>query len=210
MKLLRSGFLLFAALLCGIAKASPESDFWTWFQKSDNMLFDFETDQEAVFDQLAAKMHQVDARLTFEFGPKKQGRREFVISADGNRDAFPMVEKLYAAAPHLARWNVIKFRPRREPFDISYGGVTVKAQTVSAFVRRDGGKAAIAVLIPGYTKARHNEYAMIAFLLLDQALGEYDVETRIGGVDVTAPSARYPKTTPLKDLPKSVDAVLAH
>src|SRR5882724_4779444 len=78
------------------ANASAEADFWQWFQRNEADLFDFERDQEAIFDRLAAEMHKVHPSLTFEFGSKENGRREFVISADGIKDAFPKVESLYA------------------------------------------------------------------------------------------------------------------
>src|SRR5215470_9533932 len=125
------------------AHASAESDFWRWFQHNEADLFDFERDQEAIFDRLAAEMHKVHPSLTFEFGPKENGRREFVISADGIRDAFPKVESLYAAAPTMARWKFVKFRPRREPFDIEYAGVSVKANTVSVLLEPDGKKVGL-------------------------------------------------------------------
>lgn len=45
----------------GGAKASPEADFWRWFQKNEAALFDFERDQEKTFDRLAVV---ADADLT--------------------------------------------------------------------------------------------------------------------------------------------------
>ncbi|MFL6657591.1 MAG: hypothetical protein ACJ8GW_05935 [Massilia sp.] len=203
---IRAIVLLTLGLFSRTAVASSEADFWRWFQAHDKMLFDFESNQEAVFDQLGARMHAVNASLTFEFGPKQNGQREFVISANGNRAAFPNVEKLFAAAPPLERWKIIKFRPRREALDISYAGLTVKADSVTVVIERDGPKAALIVLLPGYSQAEHDAYGGIAFLLLDQALGEFDVETRVGGVDFAAPSARYSKAIPLKDLPRAFDA----
>ena len=172
------------------------------------MLFDFEKDTEIVFNQLAAEMHKVNPDLTFEFSPKQGGQREFVISADGIRDSFASVEKLYAAAPPLKNWKIIKFRPRREPFDIKFQGILVEAASVAVFIERDGPKAGLTVVIPGYTKAKHDSFAGLAFLLLDQALGEFDVETHVGFVGVAAPSERYAQATPLKNLPKAFDAFL--
>jgi hypothetical protein len=75
----------FLGLFASHASASPESEFWQWFGRNHNLLFNFERDREAVFDQLAAAMHKVHPSLTFEFGPKSGGQREFVISADGDR-----------------------------------------------------------------------------------------------------------------------------
>jgi hypothetical protein len=190
----------------GRAHGSPEQDFWRWFQRNEAALFDFERDQERTFNRLAAEMHKVHPSLTFEFGPKQGNRREFVISADGIREAFPKVESLFAAAPPLPKWKFIKFRPRREPFDLTYDGVSVKASAVSVLLQPDGQKAGLTVVIPGYTRAAHKTYLGIAFLLLDQAIGEYDVETRVGFIDVQAASTAGPAGYPLRELPAAFDA----
>lgn len=197
-------------LLCWPANASPETEFWKWFQSNEAMLFDFEQDRERIFDDLLAEMHKVHPQLTFEFGPKNDGRREFVISADGINEAFPNVESLYAAAPKLTKWILVKFRPRREPFDIEYGGVSVRADTVLLRLEPDGDQAAIAVYIPGYSKAEYNTYATIAFLMLDQALGEYDVEMRVGTIEVQDFPANRTGLLSLAELPAAFDAMMAN
>lgn len=196
-------------LLAGCARNSPEADFWKWFQKNEASLFDFERDQEGVFDRLAVEMHKVHPSLTFEFGPKQDGRREFVISADGIRDAFPKVESLASAAPTLPRWTVIRFRPRREPADIQYNGMTVKTSAVSVGVHPDGAKVGLTVFIPGYAASERRTFGSIAFLFLDQALGEFDVETRVGDVDVRAPLPVDSNAVPLSELPQTFDACVS-
>lgn len=201
--------MAFFGLFADRAQATPEADFWKWFQRNDAVLFDFERDQEKIFDRLANEMHKVHPSLTFEFGPIQNGQREFVISADGIRDAFPKVEALYAAAPKLARWKIIKFRPRREPFDIGYGGISVKADSVVAQVIPDGQKAGIIVFIPGYSPSSRDTYMGIAFLMLDQALGEYDVETRVGVIEVKEKAQAPAKAITLHQLPDVFDAYFA-
>ena len=96
-----------------------EKAFWDWFQANDERLYNFERDQEPTFDLLQTELQKVDKNLTFEFGPVENGRREFIISAGGIREAFPKVESLYATAPVLSRWEVVKYRPRHEPMDIA-------------------------------------------------------------------------------------------
>lgn len=209
MKLLRSTLAALTALLglqAGSAHASVEADFWQWFQRNDAMLFDFEKDQERIFDRLAAQMRKVDPNLTFEFGPKEKGKREFVVSADGLRKAIPAVERLAAAAPTLAKWTVIKFRPRRDPFDIQYGGMAVKAATISARLAPNGELVDVTLLIPGCTADTHKACIGITFLMLDQALGEYDVMTRVGAVDARAPTPGDKTTVTLERLPAAFDA----
>jgi len=209
---MRFALLLALAFVAGFAffrgsKSTPEQNFWTWFKDNENDVFDFEKNRERTFDRLAAEMHKVNPSLTFEFGPKENGHREFVISADGIKEAFPAVESLYAAAPTLPRWKFIKFRPRRKPFDVSYAGVSVKARSVKVRVDPQGQTADITVFIPGYTAAERQAYTGIAFLFLDQALGEHDVETRVGKISVeAAPEAG--NTYSLESLPAVFDSLL--
>jgi hypothetical protein len=187
-------------------EATPEQEFWKWFQKNEASLFSFETNQEVVFDRLATQMKKIHEALTFEFGPVGNGKREFVISADGIKEAFPAVERLYASAPKLDRWVFIKFRPRRTPLDVQYSGVKVKADDVYCTVEPDGGKAGITVFIRGYEAEQGKIYKGIAFLMLDQALGEYDVETKVGFIQVKPFSAESElEKKPIKELTKVFD-----
>jgi hypothetical protein len=196
-------------LLNGAARASPEADFWQWFGRNEAALYDFEGDQNRVFGQLAAEMHKVDPNLTFEFGPKQNGQREFVIGADGILDAFPKVESLFAVAPKLPEWRFVKCRPRRTPSDIKFNGVSVSADSVSVLIRPDGSKADLTIRILGYRETEALTYTSSAFLFLDQALGEYDTETRIGDIEVQVPSSSRDDAFTLRELPAQFDAVFS-
>ena len=188
------------------ASANPEQDFWVWFKRNDATLFDFEKGQERIFDQLSTQIKRVDPNLTFEFGPKQNGKREFVISADGLRESFPAVISLYDAAPKLDRWIFVKFRPRREPMGIEYAGVKVEVNDVLVSLEPDGDKVAITVYIAKYNVIQANAYGSIGFLMLDQALGEYDMETKVGPVQFQpAHASSVSNKMTLQDLPKAVD-----
>jgi hypothetical protein len=131
--MMRIFFLNLAMLLIvgcsnGSVQNSPEEEFWRWFLANDTRLFDFESDRERVFDELQARLHKVKAGLTFEFGPKENGARDFVISADGIKDVFPSVVLLANAAPSLPRWKIIKFRPRRGLGPISLNGLRLSPE----------------------------------------------------------------------------------
>jgi len=154
-------------------------------------------------------MKKIDPNLTFEFGPKKNGKRDFVISAGGIQSAFPVVIALYNAAPKLDRWNFIKFRPRREFADTSLklNGAEVAAKDISFALAPEGSKVGITLYMKGYTATPDQTYEQIAYLMLDTALGEYDVETKVGAIAVKdATTDDQVKKSPLKDLPSAVDA----
>ena len=90
--------------------------------------------------------------------------------------------------------------------DVNYGGITVKARLVVVAPEPAGPKANLTIFIPGYARTAHQTYMAIAFLLLDQALGEYDVETRVGNIDIK-PLTEAPTTAySLAALPKAFDS----
>ena len=90
--------------------------------------------------------------------------------------------------------------------DIEYGGVKVKADDVYCTVEPDRGKAGITVFINGYEAEKHKTYGGIAFLMLDQSLGEYDVETKVGFVQVKSFSSESTlEKKPIKEVTKVFD-----
>ena len=76
----------------------------------------------------------------------------------------------------------MKFRPRREPMSIALGDLRVDCDAVVVDLRPQGDKVDLPMYLPGYSEHTEDKYKGIAFLFLDQALGEYDVETRVGHI----------------------------
>jgi hypothetical protein len=173
--------------------SSPEKKFWKWFVKNQDMLFEFEKDREKIFDKLAAEMNTVHPDLTFEFSPVlKNGKREFVISAGGIKSAFPAVEALFDSAPNLSKWKFIKFRPRRKPLnDLKFGGKSIKASEVHYKMFNDQEKVGLIIFLDGYNDAEQNIYGNIGYLFLDEALGEYDIEMKVGFIEFHSRESEY-------------------
>ncbi len=189
---------------------TKEVTFWRWFQKNDSRLFTFENDRERVFDELAAELKKVNLDLTFEFSPiRSDGRREFVISAGGIKSAFPAVESLCSSAPKLEKWIVLKFRQRRSPVnDLEFEGRKIKAADVRYLLFRDENpeKVGVMVFLDGYRKELKSTLNQMGFLFLDEALGEYDVETRLGAIVFEGRDSKYfDQARPLTELPKEFD-----
>jgi hypothetical protein len=186
---------------------SAELAFWRWFREHDLRLFEFERDQESVFDDLAQALRRVHPDLTFEFGPKHGQKREFIVSAAGIRGAFPAVRSLVAAAPAMDHWTVRPFRPRRPTVnDIDLDGVHVRASDVAFVAEPDGRLIGITLLIPGCKATPHKTFEQIGYLLLDEALGELTVETQIGFVNIVAKTQpTRAKQQPLTELASTVD-----
>ena len=188
---------------------TAQEKVWNWFIQHEVELLNFEADQERVFDQLATELQKVDPDLTFEFGPT-DARREFVISASGIRRAFPAVVSLADAAPGLDRWRVTAFRPRRWPPNmVEFRGKRIHPNDVQFSLLDDGKIAGIYLFIPGFREG-NGDFKQIGYLLLDDTLGEYDVESRLGVIKMFSPDVRTSGTRyPLTELPLRFDELVS-
>lgn len=195
-------------------KDAREQSFWKWFEKNQDDLYHFEKHTEAVFDRLATEMHKVHEDLTFEFSSaRKDGTRDFVISAGGIKAAFPKVEALYAAAPKLSLWTILKYRQRRLVIsDIEFAGRKVKSSEVhyAIFKDKDPMKVGIMIFMDGYTENdKESVWRQIGYLFLDEALGEFDVETHVGAIVFFDRHSRYfEHARPLAELASHFDEKL--
>ncbi len=171
---------------------TAQGEFWNWFTQHERELFDFdprrEAQRERIFDELASELQKVDPELTFEFGPNAP-KREFVISAGGIKRAFPAVVSLAKAAPTLDRWKVTAFRPRRSPNIVEFRGKRVEPKDVQFSLLDNGKTAGIHLFIPGFQE-NDSDLKQIGYLLLDETLGEYDVESRLGLIKMLSPETR--------------------
>ena len=204
-----AGTLIVFALFSSRANASSEDAFWKWFAKNEQRLFAFEKQQEATFADLEKQMKRVNPDHTFEFGPVRDGKREFVISAGGIKAAFPAVEALYGNAPALPRWTWVKYRPRRLPInDLQFGGKTIKVDDVRYLLAKDGDKVGVVLFFDGYNEKEKTTFGQIGYLFLDEALGEYSVETQVGFIEFQGrESKHFAQSHPLKELPDHFDEV---
>ena len=183
--------------------------FWRWFHKNEKKLWNFEEDQERVFNELATELQKVNRDLTFEFGPKKT-KREFVISAAGIQKAFAAVVSLAKAAPDFERWKITAFRPRRNPLNtIEFRGKRIDPDEVQFSLLSNGERLGLHLFIPGLCD-NDVDYKQIGYLMLDEVLGEYDVETGLGLIKMLPPDTLTDyERHPLTELPLFFDQMTA-
>jgi hypothetical protein len=185
--------------------------FWIWFRGIAVPLQALEADDDPLLTTLAGRLAALHPDLTFELGPPGEETREFVISAGGSREAFPAVTALAAAAPHLPLWRVVPFRPRRvSPTRVSVLGLTLSPADVRFELRPEPGGTGIVLYIPGYERNDHARYVAAAFALLDTALGEVDVETKLGSVELRPlAEGSGEKAASFLRLPSALDSLLS-
>lgn len=183
-------------------------EFWSWFVLHEAELFDFEAEQDLLLNQLAAKLQDIDPNLTFEFGPR-EARREFVISAGGIKHSFSAAASAVHAAPKLNRWRMAALRPRRTPLNVvEFRGKSANPSQVQFSLLDNGQKAGICLFIPGFQED-DTDWKQIGYLLLDDTLGECDVELRMGLIKMFSPDVLIPgERHPLNELPIAFDKLV--
>lgn len=208
--------LLALSLLAGCKKAAPapstdaerDAAFWAWTQANLDDLRAVKTGTEPVTAALAEQLERVDRRLAFELGVGKDAF-EVIISADGDPTAFSVVKRLVQAAPPLKGAKVIAFRPRKGPgFQLDVTGTKVGFDDVLFSAAADPAKPSL-VAVTLYLKHLDDKnraaFLDAAFVLLELALGEYDVATKLGQVELKAVPEDTSQLKPLGELPAFVD-----
>jgi len=165
------------------SKKLSTEQFWQWFTKNESMCFEFERDQDRTFHKLGKALSKYHPSLGFEFGSVENGKREFVISADGDREAFPAVEALFEVAPELERWTFIKYRPRRTPLTVGMDDFKLSPTDVEVMLSPDGEKVGLTVYVKGYVESNRDLFLGPVFIMLDWTIGEFDMATEVGFIE---------------------------
>lgn len=180
--------------------------FWAWFQKTAPELH-ADTDLRHVMERISAELAKIDKGVFAEIGGDAKTRL-LVISVDGKKDLFPKVQAIQAAAPKVDGWKIVAFRQRSAPGEMAkfqLGGKTLDPAQIKLVAKANGDKLDIDVYMPSFTT--HDEMAQIGFIVLDHTVGEYDMETRIGGIEFLPLEKAPAGARPMADLPAIVDAL---
>jgi hypothetical protein len=182
------------------------SSFWQWFGKNAARLHD-DKDFVGVMKEIGVEMAKIDPGVFAEIAVDKS-QRSLILTADGKRQLFPLVQALYAARPTVAGWTIVPFRPRMpaaqlEGMQFEMAGKRYDPTAITFSAARNGDKLDIEVYSP--TDDISNPAKSMMFTMIDHVIGEYDTETRIAGIDF-GPASKRPKTVkPLTALAQAVD-----
>ena len=106
-------------------KPQPEyaASFWSWFVANKARLASIADGGEAVLDECLAQLQRIDNRLYFELSTS-QPLKEFVVTAQGAAELFPLVDEVVACSPDEHDWEFIGLKPPAGfDFVTSYEGV---------------------------------------------------------------------------------------
>lgn len=188
-------------------KSDKYKVFWDWFIHVSDDFFDLnEENYELLFKRLNKQLSRVNKDLTYEFSAELvDGKREFIISADGIYSAFSDVIKLVEAAPNIENFKIIAFRQRGEDFKIQFNDIELDPLNVSFSYEIQDNLINLVLYIKDYDP-NNDDWEGAAFILLDTIIGEYDTVTKIGEIEFST----FQESTlsrPIKELPDLVDSI---
>lgn len=187
----------------------PIVAFWQWFADHSDGLLAMDEPHEPTMDALHHQLKRIHPDLVFEFDVHSSPR-VFIVSADGNSRLFSTVREIIKRAPQLPGWEFLAFRqPGSTDVVIEMRGIRLGPEDVSFVVVPDHGRAGVTLYLRGLAEDDREALSHAAFILLDNALGEFLVETAVGFIEFEPlENAPAEANNSLADLRSAVTALL--
>jgi hypothetical protein len=150
------------------------AEFWRFFQKHESELATASSADHPVYDQILDRLQQISPGLYFEFS-SNTGVSELIITADGNRSLFDLVESIVAAAPKIPGWSVLALKPRLGfPVTARWETVTIAIADIvfEPLEQARSDDLGIRIFVPRITTESARDAHNALLRALDHALGE--------------------------------------
>ena len=86
-------------------------EFWAWFASHIHEFSRLELPDEHFWALALQHLKKVDGHFWFELSRDRHPVREFIVTAEGHTDAFPIAEEFVRLAPNIEGWAFIALKP---------------------------------------------------------------------------------------------------
>jgi hypothetical protein len=149
-------------------------------------------------EEISALLADFDKRLAPIIEVEPGGRIDFVVTANGNRGAFPIARRLVRSAPALANWRFIALKPRnavdmRQSITLPAGQAVKLAEIRVAMVSsRRGVEIALLMPIDAQDPQAAASCRPLARDIVLELIGEEDMANFVTDVEVFPLSVLQP------------------
>lgn len=158
-------------------RKTREERFWQWFgTKKDVFYFIEKHNVNSLLHHLTRRLHRIHKELTYELGPASHGKRILVISSDGNKQLFPLVENLINQAPEFEKWRILAFRQPKDIDSVELKGKRIRYDEVKFAYKPLPDKLALTLFVNQYHQNPRLSRIIVP-LLLQNLIGEYETAT---------------------------------
>jgi len=162
------------------------SDFWRVFQRHKDGLESLSSADNPTYDIVLEQLQHIHPRLYFEFS-SNPGASELIITADGDRSLFDLVDSIVSASPVIRGWVVFALKPKHGfPVAVTWEGVRVRiADIVFEALETERSKDLfIRMYVPGIASETADDAHNALLRALDHALGEREFAEAVQGTEV--------------------------
>lgn len=166
--------------------------FWAWFAREAPRLY--ATIEEgrcpSLADETSAKVDEYFPGFAWVYGKGRDGvGHSFTLTGEGNIHRQLLTLQWLAQAPRLEGWT---FHAARQPDGISSGQVIemhetrfdAKAIWVTPHVDEQSEKIDLTIWHPAWEKLEDRQKYSVAFIFLDEVLGEYGTDWWVGEINL--------------------------
>jgi hypothetical protein len=179
-------------------RRNPESaaDFWSWWAKARDRLADgianAAVDQRLI-GEITRAVHAIHPQMAWQLAPGRIAEHAFCISPEGRADLRVIAIRWLETAP--AADAIWEYRASKQPsptlMSLEIAGSRFDLAEVRTITSWDPSSRRLGVRVwhPQFDRISPPVRTQVAFLFLDNLLGEDDVERWIGAIDtLDAPS----------------------
>jgi hypothetical protein len=183
--------------------------FWKAVQSHRPALERLDTADDPAYDAVLAALQEIDPGLFLEFSTSP-GDHELVVTADGNRALFPLVDRVVRRAPSMDGWTIHALKPKRGfPETTTWEGFTIRPSEVvfDPLMSKEDSQLAIRLYVPELDPARLKDAHNALLRAIDSGLGERAFAERIADTFVSplSPEAKAEDFIPLLRLEGFLD-----
>lgn len=191
-------------------KKDPIEQFWAWFNENKSMFNNInDQNRDDLLDTLLERLHKIQEGLSVEVSEEFKGVRDLTISAEGDRDRFPVVQKIVNTAPKMKGWTVTAFRqPLDFDFTLEYQGLKFSPSEMYFSPLVNSDTLDLIIYAKGIKKHDSNTVNHYGLIAMDNVLGEYDCVTKVRYYDFHDLDEEEDKSDlrPVKELRAFVDS----
>jgi hypothetical protein len=193
------------------ASARRITEFWTWWNEegastvADAITRGVVVELEPLISRRVKAIHSL---LAWELGHGSVAQHRLTVTSEGVASVRPFAERWRRAAPAAsATWEYAPARgadPRAFTAELTFEGhpLAMAAVGFSATIDEERRRVDVAVFHPQWGSLEDQTRYQVAFLALDWALGEDDVERWVG--EITVPTSRPPGNAGREELIASI------
>jgi len=164
-----------------------QTEFWSWFaSQAKGFCAAPKEEMPLIVQHISERIKLVNEGLVCEFGLKGEQLGELVISSDGIKELIPVVSSFVEAAPQIEGWTVTAFRPRLDQYEemeLTFSGQTISPKTIWFRPLTDEGEFDVIFYHFDFNEDDNAILINGTYILLDMAVGELDVMTKIRYMD---------------------------